>query len=134
MNKLIVIFAIISLTLVGCGAKTAAPVAKETPAVQTPAVEKQWTQLATWTMTGQKNTESFKIEEDSEYRINWETFADKGSLALFLYDDKGANVGILANVKGISKDTSTIHAPAGNYYISQITEAGTKWMATIEKK
>jgi len=140
MKRLIGLLAVLMLVLVGCGAKTVVPLKEPTvvapPVTQAPApvVEKKWVEVGSWTATGKKNTENFTIEDGFEYRINWETYTEDGSLSLFIDNEKGKSVKMLIDVKGITKDSSPIRVKAGTYNLSQITEATTKWKATIEKK
>lgn len=126
--------AVLMFTLFGCNTKSSTVPTTTQTTTPTSTVEQNWSEVVSWTVTGKKNTENFKIEDGHQYRINWETYNAEGSLAIFIYNDKGENVDTLANVKGISKDTSAIHVPAGSYYLTQITEPTTKWKATIEKQ
>ena len=128
LKRLICLLAILVITLVGCGTH---PTATQTPV---PTVEKKWVEVGSWEATGKKNTENFKLENGFEYRINWETYSADGSLSLFINNEKGELLGMLIDVKGISEDTSPIRITAGTYNLSQITQATTKWKATIEKK
>ena len=132
MKRIICLLAIVVLVLVGCGAKSVVS-AKEVPTLA-PIVEKKWVEVGSWEATGKKNTENFKIDDGFEYRINWETYSADGSLSLFINNDKGESIGMLIDVKGVTKDTSPIRIPAGTYNLSQITQSTTKWKATIEKK
>ena len=128
MKRIICLLAILMITLSGCGTK------QTTTQDPSQMVGKKWVEVGSWEATGKKDTGNFKLENGFEYRINWETYSADGSLSLFINNAKGESIGMLIDVKGVTKDTSPIRIPAGTYNLSQITQSTTKWKATIEKK
>ena len=150
MKKIMYLLSIgLMVAMLGCGTPATVSV-KESPPVTPPAaspatpppttapsptpVEKNWVEIGSYSGTGMKDTEDFTIVDGSQYRLNWETYAADGSLSIIIANDKGGAESIPVDVKGISKDTTSLHVPSGNYHLSIITESGTKWKASIEKK
>ena len=84
---------------------------------------KQWHDIAQWSGSGTKNTETFTIPSQAkEWKISWvtkpsPTYGDF-NFQIFVYKpDSGMPVSVAANIIGANTD-STIMRGAGDYYLT----------------
>lgn len=131
-KKLFLLFVLGILLLVGCGTKTPAELSADLP--QQPVQAGEWIEIKTWEGQGSKYTEKFQIS-GSEWRVNWkgydEIHQDLGIIQIFVYDDSGDMVALIANTQGISEDVSYVHTP-GSYYL-WINSANINWKVTVDE-
>ena len=94
----------------------------------------QWTQVANWSGSGMKETESFAVA-NREWRVRWksgnEPLANAGLLQLYVYNQDGQLVSLAANQQGAGEDVSYVRAPPGRYYI-KINSANIDWDISVE--
>ena len=113
--------------LVGCGGGGGGEPANATP--------KELTEIASWTGSGIKSTETF-ITTDKEFRIEWtttnEAFPGAGILQIFVYDENGNMVNLAANVTGAKEDVSYVRTKPGRYYL-EINSANVNWAVVVKE-
>lgn len=94
----------------------------------------EWTQIAKWSGSGIKQTESFTTI-GREWQVIWatsgEAFAGAGILQIMVHDaDTGSLVTLAANKQGVGQDVSYVRAPPGRYYLS-INSANVTWGISV---
>lgn len=93
-----------------------------------------WTDVVSWTGSGMKQTETFKVVS-REWRIVWssrnEPFPNAGILQLMVYNDRGEMVTLAANKQGPGSDTTYVRAAPGAYYI-MINSANIDWNVKVQ--
>lgn len=87
-----------------------------------------WVTLKQWAGTGAKETETFQTEA-GEWRVNWANLSG-GLLQIYVYDEGGKLVSLLANTTGVGKDTSYVHK-SGRFYL-RINAANARWSISAE--
>lgn len=97
--------------------------------------EPTWTEVASWSGSGIKNTETFQVSS-REWRINWETSNENiaGIFQVLVYDANGSNqmpVSIPVNAQGVGSDTTYIREGPGAFYL-EINSANVDWKITVE--
>ena len=131
MKKLICLLVIVALSLIGCGERAVAPVPVET---QTPAVEieKEWVVTNTFEGNTRKETESFKVSNNT--RVSWEVDEDNKGFMLGLKNEKGEYIGgEIASVReGAGKELSYVNVEPGEYHLAIV--AGSKYKVVIEQQ
>lgn len=97
-------------------------VANQAPVMSTHTPSPQWYDIATWSGSGTKNTETFTIPKHAkEWRISWVTEPDptygEFNFQIFVYKSSSTiPIGVAANVIGENVD-STIMRTSGDHYL-----------------
>jgi hypothetical protein len=99
---------------------------KEVPRTES---QTNWSAVRSWTGTGSRTTESFRISSD-EWRISWEAEGDRayGVLLISIYRVGGDLVDLIY-AEGASSNSSYVHNSPGEYYL-QIAGANIRWKVT----
>lgn len=102
--------------------------------ISTLAFGAEWKDIASWSGSGQKTTESFTVTKD-EWRLQWKTtdeaFKGAGIFQVYVYDSAGTLVSS-ANQQGLGVDTSYVHK-RGKFYLT-INSANIKWTVAVQEE
>lgn len=82
--------------------------------------------------SGVKETQPFSVKS-SPWRVEWQSGAAAAGpsvFQVFLYDQQGQLVSIVANAMGAAQGTAAIQAPPSRYYLS-ITAGQVDWRITV---
>jgi hypothetical protein len=106
------------------------------PVIEAPPKPRAWTEIAAWSGTGIKQTETFHTTQ-REWRIRWatkgESFPGAGILQLYVYNAKDELVSLAANKQGPGNDVSYVRTPAGPHYI-QINSGNINYAVSVEEQ
>lgn len=107
---------------------------RDSPVGQAAPARTGWTQVASWSGNGIKQTESFSINS-REWRISWqatnEVLAGAGIVQIMVYGDDGSLVTLAANKQGTGSDTSYVRSAPGRHYL-MINSGNVDWTVTVE--
>jgi hypothetical protein len=115
------------------GGQPSSPPSASTPAPQTRTLA--WQEVAKWTGSGIKQTESFQIN-NREWRVSWQTtneaFAGAGIFQIMVHrSSDDALVTLAANKQGIGSDVSYVRGNPGRYYLA-INSGNVNWSVRVE--
>jgi hypothetical protein len=110
------------------------PATPRTAAPPAPAAA-QWREIASWSGSGMKQTESFRTAS-REWRVHWQTanepFPGAGILQIMVYSaESDSLITLAANKQGTGKDTSYVRAPPGLYYL-MFNSGNVDWSVRVE--
>lgn len=94
-------------------------------------IPSQYKIVKSWTGKGIKTTEKFTITK-TPWKISWSTTSSPyGLLQIFIYDEDGNPVDLVANVNG-GQGYSYIYTKEGPYYLT-INSANIEWKVIVEE-
>lgn len=135
--KLLTLILVLSI-FAGCGATTTSTsTTDQNRDISTTNEEpKEWVEIASWSGSGMKTTETFVITSD-EFRIKWKTmneaFENSGIFQIYVNDESGQMVSLAGNKQGPGSDVSYVKEGPGRYYL-EINSANIDWDVSVEEQ
>ena len=108
---------------------TSSPSSRSAAGPATRPAAPSWTEVASWTGSGIKETETFQTNS-REWRITWELRDPNGMLAVIAYEDGNPMPHVAVNQSGVGKDVSYVRTAPGPHYLN-INGIG-DWSVTVE--